>query len=200
MIYFIGFEASSLGELGFPIEIAWADQSGKTETYLIRPTDEWLTFAKTEWSAVNQGIHGISLTKLMDEGVSCEKVAKRVGQVFGSKEVFVYCDAPLLNNCWLEMLLAAGAEPRTVRLLDVQRSYGLACHPLYDLLPLEDRSGWGGAKERLWNIASDIIIDAEDDEALRPRVHHRALSKVDNLWGMWWSIRDGVDRRMAEER
>jgi hypothetical protein len=198
-MYFVDFEASSLGELGFPIEIAWTDQNGQGETYLIRPADEWLTPGNPAWSAASERIHGISFATLMEEGVPCEQVARRAARVLGSKQVFACSDAPPFDGRWLEMLLAAGSQPPAVRLLDVQRVYGWACRPLLDLLPLVDEPGHESAEERLRNMVNDIVTGAEDEEALRPRVQHRALPDAESLWRTWRSIRERVARRLTEE-
>ena len=198
-MYFVDFEASSLGELGFPIEIAWADQNGQGETYLIRPADGWLTPGYPEWSAASERIHEIGLATLMKEGVPCEQVAKRAAAVLGSAQVFACSDAPPFDGRWLEMLLTAGSQHRTVRLLDVQRVYGWACRPLLDLLPLGDGPVRESAEERLRDMVNDIVTGAEDEEALRPRVHHRALSDAESLWRTWRSIRERVARRLTEE-
>jgi hypothetical protein len=199
MIYFVDFEASSLGKSGFPIEIAWIDQSGKGESHLIRPANEWLTPGNPEWSKASERIHGISLATLMTEGVPCEQVAKRAAGIIGSAQVFACSDAPSFDGRWLEMLLAAGSQPRSVRLLDVRRVYGWACRPLLDLLPLGDGPVRERAEERLREMVNDIVTSAEDEEALRPRVHHRALSDAESLWKTWRSIRERVARRLTEE-
>lgn len=48
-IMFIDFEASSLNHGFVPIEIAWVDEDGQAEAYLIKPEagwDDWLAIAR----------------------------------------------------------------------------------------------------------------------------------------------------------
>lgn len=42
MRYFLDLEASSLSDNGYPIEVAWVDEFGHAEEYLIHPVEEWL--------------------------------------------------------------------------------------------------------------------------------------------------------------
>ena len=200
MIYFIDFEASSLANNSFPIEIAWVDQNGLGESYLIRPAEGWLSPGQPEWSAASERIHGIPLARLWDEGLPCEQVAKRAAEVLASRQVFVCCDAPPFDGNWLEMLLTAGQQRRAVRLLDIYRVYEWACRPLLDLLPLGDGPGRDRAEEQVRNMALEIITRAEEEEALRPRVHHRALDDAESLWRTWRAIRERVMTTLADER
>jgi hypothetical protein len=199
MIYFVDFEASSLEKGSFPIEIAWVDQNGHGETYLIRPAEGWLTPGNPEWSAASERIHGISLTSLLDGGGACDRIAKRAAEALGSIQVIACSDAPAFDGHWLEMLLVAGGQRRQVRLLDVQQIYGWACRPLLELLPLGDGPGRDRAEERVRNLAREIIAQAEEEEAMQPRVHHRALPDAESLWRTWQSVREKVALHLAEE-
>ena len=53
MILFLDFEASSLLPGSFPIEVAWVDETGQGESYLIRPHEGWLdeVAGNPGWSA-----------------------------------------------------------------------------------------------------------------------------------------------------
>jgi hypothetical protein len=64
MIYFMDLEASSLMPGGFPIEIAWVDETGHGESYLIRPADVWLDDDRDHpnWSWQSEQVHGIRLS------------------------------------------------------------------------------------------------------------------------------------------
>jgi len=85
------------------------------------------------------------------------------------------------------------------RLLDVQRVYGWGCRPLLELLPLGDGPGRDRAEERVRNMVDEIVAGAEQEEALRPRVQHRALPDAESLWRTWRSIRERVAQRLVEE-
>lgn len=191
-------EASSL-LAGFPIEIGWVDENGQGESHLIRPADEWLSEGNTAWSPASERVHGISLPTLLAQGVSHATVANRAAQVLAPRHVTACSGAPATDGRWLHKLLKAGGQRRPVRLVDVNRLYGLACRPLQDLLPLADGPAWDRADERIRNLAREIVARAEEEEALRQRVHHRALPDAETLWRTWQSIREQVALRLAEE-
>ena len=65
MIYFVDFEASSLRSGSFPIEVAWVNEDGQGESYLIRPAEGW----NPEWSPQSERTHGIALAALLEHGV-----------------------------------------------------------------------------------------------------------------------------------
>jgi len=51
---FVGFEASSLGREGFPIEVAWVFETGGEEAHPIRFAQGW-----TEWPASAEAVHPV---------------------------------------------------------------------------------------------------------------------------------------------
>jgi hypothetical protein len=175
------------------------DQDGHGESYLIRPPLAWLE-AEVAWSADSERVHGITLATLMAEGVSAERVAKRVAEALAPAHVMACSDAPNFDGAWISTLLEAGGVRASVQLVHVRRLYALACRPLRDLLPLQDGVEGERAELRMANLAREIIARAEQGEALRPRVHHRALPDAHSLWRTWSAIRDEVARRRAEER
>lgn len=42
MKVFLDFEASSLSDQSYPVEVAWVFQDGRTESHLINPAPEWV--------------------------------------------------------------------------------------------------------------------------------------------------------------
>ena len=96
MILFVDPEASSLARRSFPVEVAWVDQDGHGESYLIRPADTLLSpeHGPLEWSPASERIHGISLATLLDEGTNHERVAHRAAQVMAQPQVVVCSNAP----------------------------------------------------------------------------------------------------------
>jgi hypothetical protein len=200
MIRFVDVEASSLKQGGFPVEVAWVDQDGQGETYLIRPAPDWLSphGGVPEWSPASERLHGISLTMLMDKGTPHKWVAARVAAALMPKHVLAASDAPGHDGQWLGMLLsAAGIAPSTI-LHDVQTLYGWACRPLLDLLPPGDGPAREAAEERVRETAMVVVARAEEVEALRPRVQHRALPDAESLWRTWRTVRDEVARRVKD--
>jgi hypothetical protein len=198
MIRFVDLEASSLLPCSFPIEVAWVDQDGHGESYLVRPPPAWLE-VEVAWSADSERVHGISLATLMAEGVPVERVATRMAEALAPAHVMACSDAPNFDGAWISSLLEAGGVRASVQLVHVRRLYALACRPLRDLLPLHDGVERESAELRIENLALEIIARAGQAEALRPRTHHRALPDAESLWRTWRAIRDEVSRRRAEE-
>jgi hypothetical protein len=109
---FIDFEASSLGRHGYPIEVAWVFEDGRSEGFLVLPTEKW-----TDWDPAAEAIHGISRERLVREGVATEIVAGRLVDALQGHQVFA--SAPSWDGKWLSALLRAGGFPRhAVRLTD----------------------------------------------------------------------------------
>lgn len=199
MIYFVDLEASSLLPGGFPIEIGWVDQDGRGESYLIRPTEEWID-SGYGWSHQSEAVHGINLETLMREGAPPEEVARRAADVMSPRHCMVFSDAPGYDGGWLETLMHEGGEKRTVRLLDVTQAYGWACRPLLDALGMFDGLRREDAERFVRQEALGIVSDAQQAEAMRSRVRHRALPDAEGLWRTWRAIKDEVARRSQDER
>jgi hypothetical protein len=77
------------------------------ESHLIRPTanwasEEWLSMA---WNPEAEKIHGISLERLMDEGLDVRTSAERVLESFRGK--FLISDNPAYDAVWLTRLFQA---------------------------------------------------------------------------------------------
>ena len=51
MIVFLDFEASSLSDDSYPIEVGWVFEDGRTEAHLIRPAPAW-----TDWDPAAEAI------------------------------------------------------------------------------------------------------------------------------------------------
>lgn len=104
--FFLDFEASSLAEGSYPIEIAWGDINGVHESHLISPAEvrEW-----TDWSIISETVHGISKLQLNREGRSPKWVCDRVCEALDGR--VVYSDAPAYDGFWLSRLFEASAYP-----------------------------------------------------------------------------------------
>ena len=199
MILFLDFEASSLLPGSFPIEVAWVDETGQGESYLIRPHEEWLDEAAGNpgWSAASAAVHGVGLETLMTEGVAAERVARRAAEVLCRSNVVACSDNPGFDGGWLETLLDAGRLRPSSALVDVRQAYVWACRPLRALFPPGPTISTEDADLRFRDLAKEIIAGAVEAEALRPRVHHRALPDAESLWRTWRAIRAEVGRRAA---
>ncbi|WP_426957241.1 transcriptional regulator [Muricoccus radiodurans] len=116
MIVFLDFEASSLGKRGFPVEVGWIFEDGRTENHLIRPAPEW-----DEWSDEAEAIHGLSRERLAREGEPHDAVARRMVKVLADHDL--YASAPSWDGQWLSRLLRAAGLPRhALRLRDTEEA------------------------------------------------------------------------------
>jgi hypothetical protein len=199
MIRFVDFEASSLHRGSFPIEVAWVDENGQGESYLIRPADTWLNppSGMPDWHPASEGLHGISMSTLIQQGVPHDQVARRAVAALAPSHVLACSDAPAFDGQWLRMLLATAGIPRKVQLVDVNHLYGLACRRLLDLVQGDERQRARG-EQRVRNLAREIVERAQEAEGLRQRVNHRALPDAESLWRTWRSVQDAVSRQMNE--
>jgi hypothetical protein len=105
MRVFLDFEASSLGDDSYPIEVGWVFEDGGEEEHLIRPAPRW-----TDWDSTAEAIHGLSREELKAMGEPHEMVAKRILEALSSHTVYV--SAPSWDGKWLSVLLRAAGLPR----------------------------------------------------------------------------------------
>lgn len=103
---FFDFEASSLNEGSYPIEIAWGDQPQEISCYLINPDPigHW-----TDWNKDSEAVHGINKKTLTESGQEVNQVCAIVSSELASKTI--YCDAPDFDSYWLNRLYEAANLP-----------------------------------------------------------------------------------------
>jgi len=184
--YFLDFEACSLSEDSWPIEIGIArivDAKVETESCLIRPHSAW---SKKAWSEQSAGVHGLSLNVLEENGVDAKEAAKW----FKNKNTgLAISDAPEFERRWLVQLLATDLPFPEVNLLDFD-SYvrmslpnAAAVARVYRYLanagPTPHRAG--PAAERLaraWVAGASCAPGAESAHAARPRTNRQ------RTWGL----------------
>lgn len=198
MIYFMDLEASSLLPGGFPIEIAWVDEAGHGEAYLIRPADVWLDEDgdHPNWSWQSEQVHHIGLSTLMSEGVPHDVVARRAVEVLASPAAVVCSDGVQFDGGWLERLFQAADVTSSIRLTDIFEVYGMACRPLLGILAPEGSQERGRSEVRVRTLAQRIVAAAEEAEERRPGVRHRALADAERLWRTWRAIGVAVGRQL----
>ncbi|ROT97829.1 exonuclease domain-containing protein [Histidinibacterium lentulum] len=110
---FIDFEASSLSEDSWPIEVGLASLAGsriRTWSSLIRPEESWPMAA---WSDRSQQVHKISLEQLNDVP-SAGEVARQLIERAG--DAILISDAPTFDQAWLDRLLDVLPECERARL------------------------------------------------------------------------------------
>lgn len=177
---FLDFEASSLEKEGYPIEVAWAFDSGEEESHLIRPIPDW-----TDWSAEAEAVHRITREHLLAEGQPVEKVARRMVEVLTGHAL--YATAPSWDGHWLSLLLRAAGLPRhALRLEDTDEAHRNAAIGILGAAGIPaDRQG---------PIVQDLLDEARrrDDGMGKPA--HRALADAQRQLELWRDM-----RRRAEE-
>jgi hypothetical protein len=176
---FLDFEASSLGRKGFPIEVAWAFETGEEESHLIRPAEDW-----TEWDASAEAVHRITRELLEREGKPAVEVARRALEALSGHRL--YASAPSWDGQWLSRLLRAGGLPRhALRLRDTEEARAEAV-----LAALEAADVPPDARRRL----ADPILSEAQRRAKDEQPAHRALDDARRERDLWSDA-----RRRAEE-
>ena len=200
MIRFLDLEASSLLPGSFPIEVAWVDEDGRGESHLIRPPDVWLRADRgmPGWDSRSALIHCIALEQLMDEGEPVEQVASRAAEALVGPDVIAASDALGFDEGWLNTLFEAAGLLDRADLTDVQEVYVRSCEPLRGLLPTELGLRRDRASNDLRRTVRSILAEAEEAEARRARVRHRALPDAEGMWRTWCLIGDEVHRRLTQ--
>lgn len=127
-IVVIDFEASSLGEDSYPIEVGiarWREPDAPIEIWssLIRPMKEWET---RHWSAISQTVHGIPREALRD----APEAAAVLGRLNGLCGRQVYCDGGQEDLRWLGGLEHAAGLDGTFLLRDSDELGGYI-HPRF---------------------------------------------------------------------
>jgi len=179
MRVFLDFEASSLADDGYPIEVGWAGEDGSCEAHLIRPAPGW-----TDWDPAAQAVHGLTRQQLLSEGEPHELVARRTLAALGPHEVFA--SAPSWDGKWLSVLLRAAGLPRhALRLRDADEAHLLAAAEI-----LRGRV----VDQALAGAAAELLATARRRLAGAPP-RHRALADAQAELEVWREV-----RRLAHEQ
>jgi hypothetical protein len=105
MHVFLDFEASSLSDDSFPVEVAWIFEDGRSRSSLLRPIAEW-----TDWSVEAERIHGLSRARLEAEGAPVDQIAREMVETLTGHRL--YASAPSWDGKWLSVLLRGAGLPR----------------------------------------------------------------------------------------
>jgi hypothetical protein len=164
---FLDFEASSLADQSYPIEVAWVFEDGHAESHLIRPASGW-----TDWDPKAERIHGISRNALQTDGEPSDAVARRLVEALSGHRLFA--SAPSWDGKWLSVLIRSAGFPRhALRLEDTEIAQieGIA-EVLGPRLPPAALSA----------ATRSILASVAEQKALF-RVDHRALADArTELW------------------
>jgi hypothetical protein len=182
MKVFLDFEASSLSQRSYPIEVAWVFQDGRSESHLIAPAADW-----EEWESAAEAIHGISRTTLLAEGEPHDIVAQRMVEALTGHDLFA--SAPSWDGKWMSVLLRTAGFPRhTLRLRDTDEAMRETCTEI--LLPLLPRA-------RLELEVHTIVAQATADESGAPG--HRALPDALAEYETWLRARQAARAFVAAD-
>ncbi|HVI34537.1 hypothetical protein [Phenylobacterium sp.] len=172
MRVFLDFEASSLSDDSYPIEVGWVFEDGTEEAHLIAPAPKW-----TDWDPGAEAIHGVSRATLQREGEPHEAVARRMLETLSGHEL--YASSPSWDGKWLSVLLRAAGLPRhALRLKDSEMAFAEAAEAI--LAPRLSEPDAEAAK-----LA--ILAQAQQERAGRP-VAHRALADAQEERRTWLRV------------
>jgi hypothetical protein len=175
MKVFLDFEASSLSDRSYPIEVGWMFQDGRSESHLIAPAPGW-----DEWDPAAEAIHGIARATLIAEGEPHDMVANRMVEALSDHELFA--SAPSWDGKWMSALLRAAGLPRhTLVLRDTDEA-------------LRDT-----AAEILRPVVAEARLDVEVHNLVarasagrNPHPAHRALADAAGEHATWVRVRDAA--------
>lgn len=105
-LVFLDFEASSLDEESWPVEVGYAAASGDEDAFLVARHRNW---SMEHWDRNSANLHGISVADLDEFGISAEAAVDRLAANLG--DAVVVSDAPEFENHWLRRMSAAAGRP-----------------------------------------------------------------------------------------
>lgn len=169
MRVFLDFEASSLGERSYPVEIAWVFEDGRSESYLIRPAPTW-----SDWDKAAEAVHHITRAELEEKGTPHDQIARRMVETLSGHQL--HASAPSWDGKWLSALLRAAGLPRhSLRLRDTDDAIAESVREL--LQPL--RTG------TQIDVAVRVILSKVRRAAEERQPRHRALADAEKERWKW---------------
>ena len=174
----IDFEASSLDQDSYPIEIGLALWPAPDEpilgwSALIRPAGDWVRCG--HWSPVSAKVHGIRGSDLLAHGRSPERIASALNEALGPGAV-AWCDGGPYDAHWTRALFkAAGVRP-TFALSDWHRLVPLLGAPAREraLTWLKDalaqHRARADAEQLLFALAHAVGVDVGPAQDLAQRL------------------------------
>lgn len=106
MPVFLDFEASSLSDASYPVEVGWCDYAlVKGWSAIVQPDQTW-----REWSTGAEQLHGLSRESIERNGLPVAEIMARLNADLAGQEVV--SDNPQWERFWLGRLsAAAGVAP-----------------------------------------------------------------------------------------
>lgn len=105
----------------FLFEIAWLDEKGNQDSFLITPAENWLY-----WDGyAEDSIHKISRNELIQEGITHIEAVERLNKALSGK--VVYSDVSHWDKFWLKQLYS-----------EAQVAMPFVCEDIAEMLPFND--------------------------------------------------------------
>lgn len=115
-MYIIDFEASSLCQNSYPIEVAWGSSRETVTAFLLNP-DKMTGW--TDWSSKSFEFHNIQRKELLENGEDPKRVAEIIVKDLAGKSV--YSDEPRFDTMWKDRLLTdTGYDPSVIRIKNLK--------------------------------------------------------------------------------
>lgn len=183
MNIFLDFEASSLSDRSYPVEVGWIFEDGRAESHLIAPAPDW-----TDWDVEAERIHGIARETLVREGATPAIVAARMVEMLSGHALFA--SAPSWDGKWMSVLLRGAGLPRhALRLQDTDVALrDTARAILRDAIP----------SDRLEIAVHNLVARAGATRGGPPA--HRALADATAERDIWRRLRDDALALAAASR
>ena len=177
---FLDFEASSLSDQSYPIEVAWVFEDGGSESHLIAPAPTWV-----DWDEAAEAIHGISRATLEAEGEPHLNVAGRMVDTLAEHELFA--SAPSWDGKWLSALLRAAGHPRrALRLRGTDEAlHSTAADHLRGVVPE------ASLEMEIHNLIARVSTESANPPA------HRALADAQVEYRKWVRVQQAA-RQLAD--
>jgi hypothetical protein len=105
-LVFLDFEASSLDDESWPVEVGYAASDGAEDGFLVARHRDW---SMEHWDRNSANLHGISLADLDESGISAAAAVDRLAAKLSN--TIVVSDAPAFENHWLRRMSTAAGKP-----------------------------------------------------------------------------------------
>ena len=182
-IAILDFEASSLDEDGYPIEVGLALWPGPDEpilgwSALVRPAGDWVR--RGHWSPASAKVHGIRGSDLLAHGRSPGWIASALNEALGPGAV-AWCDGGPYDAHWTGALFKAGGVRPTFTLGDWHRLVPLLGAPAREraLTWLRDaparHRARADAEQLLFALAHAAGVEVGPAQDLTQRLPRRAM-------------------------
>lgn len=175
MLVFLDFEASSLSDVSYPIEIGWVFEDGASESHIIRPAPGW-----EDWDPAAEAIHGMKRAELIAHGRPHGEVAERMIAVLSGHDL--HASAPSWDGKWLSALLRAAGLPRhSLRLRDTDDALRATASAI--LSPVVPAA-------QLPAIVARLLVEVAAASTAAGPPAHRALADAREEHRLWLLLRD----------